>query len=130
MRGDPPRTRAYADTARVALEEKLAAQDDAQLHVLLGTALAYLGRRDEAVREGRRAVEMMPISKEAFTGPYIQHQLARIFILVGEPEQALDQLEPLLRVPYLLSPGWLRIDPTFDPLRSNPRFQRLVAATP
>ena len=73
---------------------------------------------------------MMPISKEAFTGPYIQHQLARICILVGQPEQALDQLEPLLRVPYLLSPGWLRIDPTFDPLRSNPRFQRLVAATP
>ena len=130
MRGDPVRTRAYADTARIALEDKLAAQEDAQLHVLLGTALAYLGRRDEAVREGRRAVEMMPVSKEAFTGPYIQHQLVRIFILVGQPEQALDQLEPLLRVPYLLSPGWLRIDPTFDPLRANPRFQRLVAATP
>ena len=130
MQGDPGRSRAYADTARVALEEKLAAQDDAQLHVLLGTALAYLGRRDEAVREGRRAVEMMPISREAFTGPYIQHQLARIFILVGRPDQAINQLEPLLRVPYLLSPGWLRIDPTFDPLRSNPRFQRLLASTP
>jgi TolB-like protein/Flp pilus assembly protein TadD len=130
MRADPARTRAYADTARMALEDKLAAQEDAQLRVLLGTALAYLGRRDEAVREGRRAVEMMPISKEAFTGPYIQHQLARIYLLVGEPEQALDQLEPLLRVPYLLSPGWLRIDPTFDPLRSNPRFQRLLGGTP
>jgi TolB-like protein/Flp pilus assembly protein TadD len=129
MHGDPARTRAYADTARIALEDKLAAQEDAQLHVLLGTALAYLGRRDEAVREGRRAVELMPISKEAFTGPYLQHQLVRIYILVGEPERALDQLEPLLKVPYYLSPGWLRVDPTFDPLRSNPRFQRLLSGT-
>ena len=53
-------------------------------------------------------------------GPYIQHQLARIYILVGEPEKALDQLEPLLKMPYYLSPAWLGIDPTFDPLRNNP----------
>ena len=63
------------------------------------------------------------------TGPYIQLQLARIYLLVGEPEKALDQLEPLLRIPYYLSPGWLRIDPTFDPLRSNPRFRKLVEGT-
>ena len=62
-------------------------------------------------------------------GPYIQHQLARIYLLVGEPEKALDQLEPLLRIPYYLSPGWLRIDPTFDPLRNNPRFRKLVEGT-
>ncbi len=57
----------------------------------------------------------------------MQHQLARIYIIVGEPEKALDQLEPLLRIPYYLSPGWLKIDPNFAPLRSNPRFQKLVA---
>jgi adenylate cyclase len=61
--------------------------------------------------------------------PNLQHQLARIYILVGEPEKALDQLEPLLKVPYFLSPGWLRIDPTFDPLRNNPRFRKLVEGT-
>jgi hypothetical protein len=57
---------------------------------------------------------------------YLRHQLARIYLLIEEREKALDQLEPLLKIPYYLSPGWLKIDPTFDPLRGNPRFQRLV----
>ena len=60
----------------------------------------------------------------------MQHQLARIYLLVGEPEKALDQLEPLLRIPYYLSPGWLRIDPTFDPIRKHPRFLKLLGGTP
>ncbi len=61
-----------------------------------------------------------------FNGPYYQHQLARIYVLVGEPEKALDQLEVLLKIPYELSPGWLRIDPNFASLRGNPRFDRLA----
>jgi hypothetical protein len=78
------------------------------------------------VREGQRSVALLPVAKDGYFGPYFQHLLARIYILVGEPDKALDQLEPLLKMPYYLSPGWLRIDPTFDPLRGNPRFQRLV----
>ena len=93
----------------------------------LGLALAYLGRKEEAIREGERGVALLPVSKDAQDGPYIQHQLVRIYMLVGEPEKALDQLEPLLKIPYYLSPGWLKIDPNFDPLRKNPRFQKLVA---
>jgi hypothetical protein len=89
--------------------------------------LAYLGRKTEAVEEGERAVSLWPISRDAFQGAYIQHQLVRIHLAVGEPEKALDQLEPLLRMPYFLSPGWLRIDPTFTPLKGNPRFERLAA---
>ena len=69
---------------------------------------------------------MLPISADAFSGPYMQHQLVRIYMLVGEPEKALDRLEPLLKVPYYLSPGWLRIDPIFDPIRKHPRFTRLT----
>ena len=83
----------------------------------------------DGLREGQRGVELQPISQDAYGGPYDQLQLARIYLLVGEPEKALDQLEPLLRMPYYLSPGWLRIDPTFDPLRSNPRFKKLVEGT-
>jgi len=127
LRGDRHRTLVYADSARLALEEQTrASPDDGQRRVLLGLALAYLGRKAEAVREGLRGLELMPISRDGYFGPYVQLQLVRIYILVGEPEKAMDQLEPLLRLPFYLSPGWLRIDPTFDPLRTNPRFRKLL----
>jgi TolB-like protein/Flp pilus assembly protein TadD len=127
VRGDREQARVYADSARLGLEEILrATPNDAQRHVLLGLALAYLGRKAEAMKEGERAVALAPASRDGYTGPYLQHQLVRIYILVGEPEKALDQLEPLLKMPYYLSPGWLKVDPTFDPLRKNPRFQKLV----
>jgi TolB-like protein len=128
LRGDTTLARAFADTARAAFEAHLErAPNDPQLHVFLGLALAYLGRRADAVREGLRGVQIEPIARDAVYGPYYQHQLARIYTLVGEPEKAIDALEPLLRVPYYLSPGWLRIDPDFAPLRGNPRFERLLA---
>ncbi len=127
LEGSRVRARAYADSARAAMEAQVRdAPDNAQLHVLLGTALAYLDRKADAIREGRRARELSPLSANAFNGTYIQHQMARIYILVGEPEQALDELESLLPHPYFVSPGWLRIDPTFDPLRKHPRFQKLL----
>jgi hypothetical protein len=91
--------------------------------------LAYVGRHAEAVRLGRRAVALMPLTTEAEFGPYMQHQLVRIHILAGEYERALDLLEPLLKIPYYLSPGWLCIDPTFAPLRGRPRFERLAPGT-
>ena len=78
------------------------------------------------MREGERAVALTPASRDGYIGPYLQHQLARIYVVVGEPEKAIDQLESLLKMPYFLSPGWLRIDPNFEPLRKNPRFQKLV----
>ena len=127
LRGDRAKARVYADSARLGFEETLkATPDDAQRRVFLGLALAYLGRRAEAMKEGERAVALGPTARDGYLGPYVQHQLARIYVVVGEPDKALDQLEPLLRTPYFLSPGWLRIDPNFEPLRKNPRFQRLV----
>jgi DNA-binding SARP family transcriptional activator/TolB-like protein len=128
FRGDFARAAVYADSARIALEEQSrAAPEDAQRHALVGLALAYLGRKAEAVREGRRGVELLPLARDGFNGPYVQLQLVRIYLLTGEPDQALDQLEPLLRVPFYVSPGWLRLDPAFASLRTHPRFARLVA---
>jgi len=126
LREDLVRARAYADTARRAFEQQLVGFENAEIRALYGVALAYTGRKAEAVREGERAVALGPIRHEgSLTQAYVQHQLVRIYLLVGEPEKALDRLEPLLRIPYYLSPGWLRVDPTFDPLRRHPRFERL-----
>jgi TolB-like protein/predicted Zn-dependent protease len=130
LQGEGARARAYADSARAAFEGQVrATPDNAQLHSLLGVSLAYLGRKDDAIREGRRGVELGPISRNGFSGPYLVHQLARSYILVGEPEQALEQIEVLLKIPYYLSPGWLRIDPAFDSLRKNARFQKMAEGT-
>jgi serine/threonine protein kinase/tetratricopeptide (TPR) repeat protein len=130
LRGDRNHARAYADSARMAFEEALRdTPEDGQTRVLLGVALAYMGRIQEAIAEGERGLALRPISVDAYSGAYNQLQLARIYILAGEAEKALDQLEPLLRVPHYLSPGWLRIDPTFDPLRKHPRFQKLAEGT-
>jgi serine/threonine-protein kinase len=130
LQGNGAKARAYADSARLAFAQLLqATPQDAQRHVFLGLALAYLGQNAEAIREGERGVGVMPISRDAVLAPYWRHQLARIYILAGEPEKALDKLEPLLKIPYYLSPGWLKIDPNFAPLRGNPRFERLVNGT-
>ncbi len=79
------------------------------------------------MREGEHGVALSSIAKDALQGPYFQHQLVRICMLAGKTEKAVDQLEPLLRIPHYLSPGGLRIDANFDPLRGNPRFHKLVA---
>lgn len=130
LRGDAAKGRDYADSGRVPIEEqRRAAPNDGQRHVFRGLALANMGQAADAISEGERGVTPVPISRDTYVGGHVQHQLARIYLLVGEPEKALDQLEPLLKIPYYLSPGWLKIDPTFAPLRGNPRFERLVNGT-
>lgn len=92
-------------------------------------SLAYLGHAADAIREGARAVALQPIEKDHFSGPYYSHILCRIYLKSGEPDKAIDLLEQITRIPYILSPGWLKIDPNFDSIRKNPRFQRLVAGS-
>jgi serine/threonine-protein kinase len=130
LRGQAALAKAYGDSAASAFASSLReAPDDGQQHVLLGLALAYAGRASEAVEHGRRGMELQPISRDAYLGPYIQLQLARIHLLSGHPDEALDLLEPLVHMPNTISPGWLRIDPTWDALRENPRFRKLVEGT-
>ena len=130
LRGDRAEARVWADTARVAFEGPgREPPDDPQRLAIHGVSLAYLGRNAEAIREGTRALELLPPSKDMYFGPYIQHQLVRIYLLAGEQDAALDQLEPLLDMPYSLTPAWLRIDPMFEPIRKHPRFVKLIEGT-
>ena len=124
-RADTAKVREYAEEARKGFAAKLA-QDprNVQYQALQGLSLAYLGRKDEAVREGEKAVALRPMV-DSWEGTYVQHQLVRIHILCGNFEKAIDLLEPLLQAPHWLTPGWLRIDPNLDPLRGNRRFEKL-----
>jgi eukaryotic-like serine/threonine-protein kinase len=128
LRGDKVRARIYADSARLALEKVLkAAPEDGQSHALLGLMYAYLGRKADAIREVERATTGTPIAQDGYSGPYYVDIAARTYILIGEYDRALDALEQILKVPYWVSPGVLRINPEYAPLRSNPRFQKLAA---
>ena len=130
LRGDTAKARVYADSARLAFEEQLqATPQDAQRHVVPRARAGLPGPQGGGDPGGRARRGAPADQPRCLLGPYVQHQLARIYLLVGEPEKALDQLEPLLKIPYYLSPGWLKIDPNFAPLRGNPRFERLVEGT-
>jgi TolB-like protein/class 3 adenylate cyclase/Tfp pilus assembly protein PilF len=95
---------------------------------VLGMADAALGHKDEAIREGRRAVELMPVSKDAIRGPLLIQYLAVIYAWTGEKDLALEQLNVAARIPGHLSYGHLRLHPYWDPLRGDPRFEKIVAS--
>jgi TolB-like protein/tetratricopeptide (TPR) repeat protein/class 3 adenylate cyclase len=95
---------------------------------VLGMADAALGDKEDAIREGRRAVELMPVSKDAIRGPLLIEYLAVIYAWSGEKDLALEQLSVAARIPSHLSYGYLRLHPNWDPLRGDPRFENIVAS--
>jgi serine/threonine protein kinase/Tfp pilus assembly protein PilF len=115
------------DAARVILENKIREHpEDFRFHIPLGMAYAGLGRYDEAVREGELAVELLPLSKDAYIGLRYIEELAQIFLMVENHEKAIDKLEFLLQRPSQVSIHSLRLHPVWVPLRDNPRFQKLI----
>ena len=101
---------------------------DPRVHSALGMAYAGLGRKAEAVREGKLAVELWPTSKDALDGPAFVLDLARIHTMVGDYDSAMERIEYLFSIPWgALSVPLLRLDPRFDPLRDHPRYKNLVA---
>jgi TolB-like protein/Tfp pilus assembly protein PilF len=123
----PALERAYYDSTRVVLEDMVRQRPgEGRYHTLLGIAYAALGRKSEAIQEGKRGVALRPPSKDALAGPILVQDLAQIYARVGERDLAIDQLELLLSIPSRISVPWLRVDKTWDPLRSHPRFKELV----
>jgi TolB-like protein/predicted Zn-dependent protease/predicted Ser/Thr protein kinase len=118
---------AYFNSARKILENKVKEDPrDSRFHSALGLANAGLGRKKDAIENGKKAVDMLPISQEAWRGSYRVWDLAQIYTMIGEYNAAIDRLEILLSIPSDFSVQLLQIDPSWDPLREIPRFQQLL----
>ena len=106
MNGDIQGAVALIDSARTVLErnlEKGGGQFEGANYSALGMIYAYLGRKDDAIRAGEKAVEVLPLSKDALLGTFLIHGLAEIYTLVGEHEAAIDKLENILVIPSRIS---------------------------
>lgn len=118
--------KAYYDSARVIIESELEKLPvDARLHSALGLAFAGLGKKEDAIKEGKLAVELLPVTKEAWRGFQRELDLAKIYTMVGEYDLAIDKLEYLLSIPGELSVPYIKLDPVWRPLLNIPRFQKL-----
>ena len=125
--GDKTKAQAAFERARLVAEQLVRdAPGDPGRHVQLGAVLAGLGLKEEAVNEGRKAVESVPESQDAFEGPQATAALAEIYAWVGEYDEAFRLLDHLLKVPNGLTVPTLKLDPVWDPLRKDPRFQTLI----
>ena len=129
MRGDQQAAHAAFVNARTELEKMVRDQPDyAEALCALGVVDAVLGNKDDAVREGRRAVELMPVDKNAIEGALLIKYLAAIYAWTGDKDRALKRLDKAVHLPGYLSYGELHLDPIWDPLRGDPRFEKIVAS--
>jgi len=129
MRGDKVAARAAFSSARNEMA-KLVREQPAYAEALcaLGMADAALGNKEDAIREGRRAVELLPVTKDAIIGPLLVQNLALIYAWTGEKDLAFEQLSAAAKLSGYLSYGELRLHPYWDPLRGDPRFDKIVAS--
>ena len=129
------RAKGDLENARLAYEKALPAAEralaevptDPARYLVVGLTNAGLGRKEAAIAAGRRAVEILPETKDALNGPIMKISLARILTMVGEKEEAISLLEQSLKVTGGVTVNELRFDPLWDALRDHPRFQKLVA---
>jgi TolB-like protein/tRNA A-37 threonylcarbamoyl transferase component Bud32/Tfp pilus assembly protein PilF len=128
-RGDVPGAETAFATAHAEMEKVVREQPDyAQALCVLGMIDAALGRKEDAIREGRRAVEFLPVTKDMMAGGVVLANLAIIYAWTGEKDLALTQLATAIRFPSsnFLSYGQLKLHPYWDPLRGDPRFEKLL----
>ncbi len=125
--GEPVQARALYHSALNLLEKEIKERpDDDRVLSSLGVVYGGLGQKENAIRAGKLAAELIPVSKNAVIGPFRVEDLAFTYVLVGDYDNAMDQIEYLLSIPSWLSVPLLSIDPKYDPLRDHPRFQELL----
>jgi len=129
MMNDDDQARSAFTAARAEQEKTVQAQPKYGPPLcVLGLIDAALGRKNEALREGRRAVELLPVEKDAINGPLMIEYLAMIAAWVGDKDLACEQLATAIRFPSSLSYGKLKLLPFWDPLRGDPRFDKIIAS--
>jgi serine/threonine-protein kinase len=130
FRGDQGAAQAAFSRARKELEQIVRGQPNyAAALCALGVVDAALGKKQDAIREGERAVELMPVSKSAIDGAMLIHYLAAIYAWAGDKDRAIERLNDTAKLPgSSLSYGRLRLNPLWDPLRGDPRFEAIVTS--
>jgi tetratricopeptide (TPR) repeat protein len=129
LRGEVASARDAFTRARKELEGVVSQQPEyAQALCALGMIDAVLGNKEAAIREGRRAVELLPVTKDSIDGAQLVQYLAMIYAWVGQKDLAFEQLRIASGIPGYLSYGSLQLDPLWDPLRGDPRFEKIVAS--
>jgi TolB-like protein/Flp pilus assembly protein TadD len=127
IKGDAAGAYAAFSDARAQQEKVVrATPEDASKLCFLGLIDASLGRKEEALREGGRAIELLPPTKDALNGTEVLYFFAVICAWTGESDQAMEQLETLAKLPAGVSYGEISLDPFWDPLRGDPRFEKIV----
>jgi TolB-like protein len=128
LKNDMIKAHTFLDQSQRLIERRI--QENPRIgapHALLGQIHAGMGRKDDAIREGKRAVELSPESEDALYGPAMTLALARIYTMLGNADSALPLLEHSLSTPRGVTVPVLKLDPIWDPLRNDPRFDQMLA---
>ncbi len=129
LRGDAASAREAFERAKKEINEIVLQQPNyAQALCAIGMIDAALGNREEAIQEGKQAVKLLPVTKDSIEGSQLMRYLSAIYAWTGQRDLALEELRALTAIPGYLSYGSLKLDPLWDPLRSDPRFDEIVAS--
>ena len=126
-KGDSARATAAFSAARTILEQRLVVKpEDARTLAVLAQVDAGLGRKELAIQEAQHAVDLMPVSKDAYDGALVLEGLAQVYTWMNEPDRAIELLQKLVATPSYVNYARLKLHPMWNPLRGDPRFQKIV----